>query len=266
MTTDHEALQRGQREKNRVPVLERTLDILDIIERRVDGATIRELSSGLNMPRSTVYRILNTLEEREMVRRTLSGSYMLGSRLLSLAANVVSGHDVKLVDIANARLEGLSRATGEASKMSVRDGDGVLVIAVAHGSAEYGLSIKPGRKLPLHAGAASKVLLAHAPEEDIMRILQAPLQRYTDQTVENPAALKRELNRIREVGWAFDNGEYSSGVQAVAAPVMDSAGRIVAAISIPFLSGGETAKTERLLAAVREAARSMSEDLQSRRG
>src|SRR3954451_23888307 len=113
----------GRREGNHVPVIERMLDILEIIERRPDGANIRELSDFLEMPRSTVYRILNTLEAREIVRRGLSGAYVLGPRLISLGANVSIGPSVDLADVAVAHLERLSLSTGEASKLSIRDGD-----------------------------------------------------------------------------------------------------------------------------------------------
>ncbi|WP_262268867.1 IclR family transcriptional regulator [Microvirga yunnanensis] len=251
----------GRREGNHVPVIERMLDILEIIERRPDGANIRELSDFLETPRSTVYRILNTLEAREIVRRGLSGAYVLGPRLLSLAANVSIGSSSDLAGIATPHLERLSFSTGEASKLSIRDGDGVLVVATVQGSGEYGLNIKPGRRLPLHAGAASRVLLAHLSQEEVNRVLKSALERFTDHTISDPRKLAKELKQVRVQGWAFDNGEYSPGVVAVAAPVQNKRGDTVAAVSIPFLSTGDDTRIAKLRTAVCNTAKAISKEL-----
>lgn len=261
MSEISEEAETKRREGNQVPVIDRMLDMLEMIERRPGGTSIRELSDFLSMARSTVYRILNTLEARDIVKRSFSGSYVLGPRLLSLAANVVTGHDSDLVELANTHLERLSQATGEASKLSVLDGDGVLVIAVAHSSGEYGLTVKPGRRLPLHAGAASRVLLAHMDGADIARILNAPLPRYTSTTLCDPDAIGKSLAQIRRTGAAFDNGEYSAGVMAVAAPVHDRHNKVVAAVSIPFLHTQDEARIEKLRSAVSAAAKAISTDL-----
>lgn len=252
------------RDGNQVPVIAHMLDMLEIIERRPGGTSIRELSGFLHMARSTVYRILNTLEARDVVKRSFSGSYVLGPRLLTFAAHVVTGHDPDLVELANAHLERLSQETGEASKLSVVDGDGVLVIAVAHSSGAYGLTVKPGRRLPLHAGAASRVLLGHMDGADIARILNGPLPRYTNATLCDPDEIGKSLAQIRRSGSALDNGEYSAGVMAVAAPVYDRHNKVVAAISIPFLHTQDEARVETLRAAVDRAARQVAADLQAR--
>lgn len=253
-----------RREGNQVPVIERMLDLLEIIERRPAGTSIRELSEFLDMPRSTVYRILNTLEARDVVKRSFSGSYLLGPRLLSLAANVVTGQDPDLVKLADTHLERLSQTTGEASKLSVLDGDGVLVVAVAHSSGEYGLTVKPGRRLPLHAGAASRVLLAHRDGSDIARILNGPLPRYTDTTICDAEEIGRSLAQIRRAGSALDDGEFSVGVMAVAAPVHDRQNKVVAALSIPFLRTQDRTRIDTLRTAVTDAAKLMSQELQNR--
>ena len=253
-----------QREGNQVPVIARMLDLLEIIERRPAGASIRELSEFLDMPRSTVYRILNTLEARDVVKRGFSGAYLLGPRLLSLAANVVAGHDSDLAKLANTHLERLSQSTGEASKLSVLDGDGVLVIAVAHSAGAYGLTVKPGRRLPLHAGAASRVLLAHMDGGDIARILNGPLPRYTDTTMCEPEDIGRSLAQIRRTGFALDDGEFSVGVMAVASPIHDRQNKVVAALSIPFLRTQDRSRIDTLRAAVIDAAKLISQDFQNR--
>jgi len=158
--------------KHRIPVIDRMMDVLALLERRNDGASIRELVERLDLPRTTVYRILNTLQLHDMVRRTAGGDYRLGPRLLALAARAAA--DIGGVDLpvlARPHLERLSAATGEACKVSVIDDGALLVCAVSEGKREYALTVVPGQRLPLHAGAAGKVLLAHLPAKELARIL-----------------------------------------------------------------------------------------------
>jgi DNA-binding IclR family transcriptional regulator len=94
------------------------------------------------------------------------------------------------------------------------------------------LAASIGESFPLHAGAASKVLLAFMPEPQRNLVLAGNLAAHTPRTVTNAATMRAELARIRRLGWAEDRGEYSLSVRAVAAPVRDATGRLLGAISI----------------------------------
>src|SRR5262245_33109981 len=94
--------------KHRIPVIDRMMDVLALLERRNDGASIRELVDRLDLPRTTVYRILNTLQLHDMVRRSAGGDYRLGPRLLALAARAVDLGGVDLPALARLHLERLS--------------------------------------------------------------------------------------------------------------------------------------------------------------
>ena len=248
------------RGNNRVPIIDRMMEILAIVERRAEGANIRTLTEGLGVPRSTVYRILTTLQFHDMVRRNAAGAYVLGPRVLSLAARVARVSGADLAEVAAPYLRRLSAATGEASKLSVRDGDAILVVLVIGGANEYGLTLKQGRMLPIHTGAASKLILAHLPEDDITRLLAAPLRAYTSRTITDPKKLLAELRKIKRQGWAQDPSEYSNGVNAFAAPVRDAEGNVVAAVSIPFVDDRDAARAEQIRAAVIATADEISAD------
>ena len=143
--------------KHRIPVIDRMMEVLAQLERRESGATIRDLVAALKLPRTTVYRILNTLQLHDMVRRDESGAYQLGTRLLGLAAHVATGaSSVDLVAVAQPFLDKLSKDIGEGTKLSVLDKDMTLVLAAAQGRRDYALSITPGQRLPSHAGAADQ--------------------------------------------------------------------------------------------------------------
>lgn len=246
--------------KHRIPVIDRMMDVLVQLERREAGATIRDLVSALKLPRTTIYRILNTLQLHDMVHRSDSGAYQLGSRLLTLAAHVATGaSDVDLVAISQPLLDRLSAQIEEGTKLSVLDKDGTLVLAAASGRREYALSVTPGQRLLAHAGAAGKLLLAYLPDDERRNWLAGPLTALTSRTLTDPKKLSAELTRIRKQGWAFDKGEGVPSVQAYAAPVFDSREQMVAAVSIPFLAGTEPARMEDIRLAVIKAAAEISD-------
>lgn len=245
--------------KHRIPVIDRMMEVLAELERRDGGATIRELVSALRLPRTTIYRILNTLQLHDMVRRDENGAYQLGSRLLGLAAQVAAGGSaVDLVAIAQPFLDKLAAEVGEGCKLSVLDGGGVLVLAAAQGRREYALSVTPGQRMEAHAGAASKLLLAFLPEPELDAWLARPLVAFTPRTMTDPRRLRAELARIRRLGWSQDKGESIPSIQAFAAPILDTRGTMVAAISVPFLAGTEPSRMEEIRLATIAAAKALT--------
>ena len=237
--------------KHTIPVIDRMMLVLGALEKQPDGLTIRQLSDNLALPRTSVYRILNTLHAHNVVRRDNDGSYHLGGRLLRMASHVATNlHEVDLVAHGQPFLDRLAAETGEGVKLSVIVENGVLVLAAAAGRREYALTVVPGQRIPIHAGAAGKLLLAYLPADEQTRLLQAPLEAYTKTTITDPRRLKAELARIRRQGWAQDKGESSLSIEAFAAPVFARDGRMIAALSIPFLAGA----ADRRLREMRDAA------------
>ena len=249
--------------KHRIPVIDRMMEVLFQLEKRANGATIRDLVDLLGLPRTTVYRILNTLQFHDMVRRSADGSYRLGPRLLALAARTLGdARDYDLASLSLPHLEKLSEETGEGSKVSVLDGDGVLVVAAVQGTRQYALTVVPGQRLPLHAGAASKVLLAHLPRHELHRLIgepARPLHRQDDRRQQAPA--RSSSRRIRRQGWAQDKGEYAPSIHALAAPIPDRSGRVIAALSVPFLAGAPAAHMEKIRVSVIAVAGAIAADL-----
>jgi DNA-binding IclR family transcriptional regulator len=246
--------------RHTIPVIDRMMDLLEQLERRPNGVTIRELTAQLALPRTTIYRIVNTLQGHDMVRRDDSGAYHLGRRLLTLASHVVAGvSDIDLAAVAQPFLDRLSADLGEGSKLSVIDQDGILVLAASQGRREYALTVAPGQRMPIHAGAASKMLLAYLPPDEMAAWLAKPLIGYTSKSITDPKRLMSELTRIKRLGWAQDRGENAPSIHAFAAPVFDKTGRLVAAVSVPFLAGAEPSRMEEIRVAAMDTARAMSE-------
>jgi DNA-binding IclR family transcriptional regulator len=242
--------------KHTIPVLDRMMEVLSALEQRSSGMTITDLTAVLGQPRTTVYRILNTLQRYDVVRRDDAGSYHLGSRLLTLASHVASrAVDIDLVAIAQPYLDKLAAELGEGVKLSVIDNEGVLVLAASPGRREYALTVAPGQRMPVHAGAASKLLLAYLEPEILARWIDRPLSAFTSKTITDPKRLRSELTRIRRLGWAQDKGENAPSIQAYAAPVFTKNGKMIAAVSVPFLTGTEAGRMELIrMAAIGAAA------------
>lgn len=230
-----------------IPVIDRMMEVLEELKHRPAGQTVRQLTETLKQPRTTIYRILNTLRRHEMVRRDDAGSYHLGIRLLHLASRAASNAtDFDLASLSQPFLDKLAAELGEGVKLSVRDAEGVMVLAAARGRREYSLMVTPGQRLPIHAGAASKVLLAHLPAAEIEVWLSQPLLAYTPKTIADPKRLRSELLRIKRLGWAHDKGENALSIHAFAAPVARLTGAVIAALSVPFLAGTEPSRTEEI--------------------
>ena len=245
--------------RNGVPVLDRTIALLDLLERAPEGATIRSAMRDLALPRSTIYRILNTLVAHRLVRRSADGVFWLGPRLTALAARVkADAAPFDLAAIATPPAQALRDQLGEPVKLSVYEGGQAKVIVAILGKQDYSPAPAINTSFPLHAGAASKTILAHLPEAALAQHLSAPLVRYTPRTIVEPDKLRADLAKIRKQGFAVEMGEHNGTVHAVAAPVFGPDGAFLGALSIPFLADKDAATREALRAGVVATAAAIS--------
>jgi DNA-binding IclR family transcriptional regulator len=155
-----------------------------------------------------------------------------------------------LAALAQPFLDKVAISDGHSVKLSVLDGEEVLVLAAAQGRRPYALGVTPGQRMPINAGAAGKLLFAFEPVEFQARRLSRPLAAFTSRTITDPKRLKAEAARIRRQGWAQDRGESAPNIYAFAAPIRDHGGRVLAALSIPFLHGTGSEQAEDIRHAV----------------
>jgi DNA-binding IclR family transcriptional regulator len=156
--------------------------------------------------------------------------YRLGPAIAALAGGAAPSRT--LTSIARPHLEELAEWAGEVAGLSVRDGDLVHYVDQVDSPNPVGVRDWTGTRIPMHAVSSGIVLLAHALPADVQRVLSLPLQRFTPQTVTEPAAV---LDRIRQAqldGFAWTRDEYADGITSVAAAVADRAGEVVAAVHL----------------------------------
>ena len=234
------------------PVVEKTAHLLEAVADAKTGISLATLVEQLGVPRSTVYRILNSLSAHGLVARVNGGSvYELGPKFVELARRMSPGADkALLVEAAKPILAAAAERVMETFKLAVPEGYEMMTIFAASSPSDYAIYIKIGARSRMHVGAGGKLARAHADPTFIDAYCAGVLEARTPYTITDPEALREALAEIRRIGYAEDNQESNLGLRALAAPVFDSAGRLVATISVPFI--GE-ATPERARAIRREA-------------
>lgn len=245
---------------SRLRSLNRALDILEFVCSN-GGVGVDEISKALDIPKSTVYRLLSALREREYVRRSGPDSYEAGLRLLTLQG--ITERQNQLIQVARPHLQELARSTGQTAHLAILSTNHVGYIDTVVG--ERGFSIYPsiGTQTPLHCTSLGKVLLAHLPPKSRQAILdEIALEKRTPKTITSRSKLEKNLAQVRRQGYAVDNGEFEVGLKCIGAPVHNASEEVIAAISVSGLAPHfEGDMFPDLVETVRQAAEEISRDL-----
>ncbi len=212
-----------------VQSVDRALTVLDILAKRgVAGVT--EIAAELGVHKSTASRLVAVLEGRGFVEQLADrGKYRLGFGIVRLAGALTGQRD--LAHESRRACEALAADVGETVNVAILDGDRVINISEVRGPAAVALHTWVGQSTPPHATSSGKVLLAHA-ALDPRALLGDDLPRFTEHTVTDVGVLVAQLDEIRSRGWSATVEEYEVGLNALAAPVRDHTGTVVAAVSV----------------------------------
>jgi IclR family transcriptional regulator, KDG regulon repressor len=220
---------------NLVQTIERVSLILDMVGRSPKGASIKDLSMGLDLPKGTIHRLLSSLSYFGYIRQdTETKNYFLGLKLMELG--VLLKDQLDLGKVAEPILRSLAEKTGETAHMVIIDMGEIVYIAKTEAPQTTGslkMVSRMGSRNPPHSCAVGKVLISHFSEEELEHhIGERGLLQRTANTIVDPNVLRRHLNIVKKQGFAIDDEENELGIRCVAAPVFDGKGRPVAAISI----------------------------------
>jgi DNA-binding IclR family transcriptional regulator len=215
----------------RVQVLERALGILDALAAHGQLAP-SEISSKLDLHKSTVHRLLAVLEKNEYVdRHKGNGRYSLGYKLIELGTRASSRLD--LCELAGPILDALMQQTGETAHIGILSQGAVVSIADSESYKTLRTPSTVGRRTPAHCSSQGKVLLAEMKLPDLRAFVRDNgLKGYTRLTIRNISRLQRELENVRRDGYAVDDQEFEEGLKCIGAPIRDRTGTVVASISI----------------------------------
>ncbi|MFJ7201995.1 IclR family transcriptional regulator [Streptomyces sp. NPDC098789] len=209
--------------------VDRALGILPLLAR--GPADLGGVARELDVHKSTALRLLRTLHAHGLVYRQPDGRYRLGAHLFALAAEAVENLDVR--EIAHPHLVELGARTGHTVHLAVHQDDEVVYIDKVDSRYPVRMYSRIGKPVPLTVAAVSKVLLADLPEPE-RRALAARVEypRYTARSIPDADAFLRELDLVRDQGWAADLGGHEESINCVGAPVRGADGRAVAAMSL----------------------------------
>jgi DNA-binding IclR family transcriptional regulator len=213
-----------------VPAIHRMLDIVEgLIEVRT--VTVSEVNRQLKIPKSSAYAILQTLKSRGYVHKDEFDRYSLSLKLFSLGSELIAGIDLRRSTYS--LLKELADKAQITAHLAVLEGTRAVYVEKIEVIASVRLRTDVGRSLHLHSTAIGKALLAFLPEEEIDRILKTlPFPALTPKTITDAANFKKELARVRALGYSVNNEENEPETRALAAPIFGTDGRPIAAINL----------------------------------
>lgn len=219
--------------RQKIQVLEKAFLIQEYIANHSEGISLAELSADLQMNKSTIFRILDTLVDLGyVIRSPETEKYRLGYKYFILSNAAIS---INLREHLQPVMRRLAGETGEVVHLSVLDNDAAVCIGKYETATSNSIVIKSqiGRRSPLHASASGKIFLTYIPDNKMRDIIShTGLYPCTKNTITEMSRLERELEHIRKDGYAIDELEQDDNLRCVAAPVFDIRNRIVAAISV----------------------------------
>lgn len=241
-----------------VRAVERAARILASLGDEHPVRTLAEIAQVTNLPKSTAYRILMTLHKCGFVEQASDGqTYRLGLRIASLGLTALRRGSIRRDALPLMRQ--LVERFQETCALGILDQGSVLDIEVVHCNHVLRIASEVGGRLPAYCTASGKALLAFRPPSVVESLLKLPLKARTENTITTLEELHRELALVRKRGYAVDEEENELGVRAVAAPIFDGDGSVVAEISMPGPTSRLTlARLPEIARAVVDAANAVS--------
>lgn len=214
-----------------VPAVVRAFAVLDVLSHQTESISLARLTAELQIPKSSVRALCNTMVACGYVRQHPDGSYRLGSRIVSLAGLFLAGTDVARE--FNSIWTDRRSAPEETVLLSVLSGDEAVYIGVRNSLRPLGLAFRVGLRFPAWASASGKAILAQLPPEEVRGLASASFESSKDsRTGRTLHALEEELALTRQRGYSVDDQGIREGVVAFGAPVFDSTGAVIAGVSV----------------------------------
>ena len=218
--------------KTSIQVIERMMQLLDALAAQPGQTSLKILAQTTGLHPSTAHRILGVMVDSGFAERVETGSYRLGIRLMELG-NLVKNR-INVRHAALPFMQQLQQDLGETVNLSIRQNDEVVYVERTTGNRGMMRVVQvEGTRAPLHITAVGKVFLAEDPPgERSAYARRTKLPRCTENTITSEQRLIEETDRVRRVGYAFDNEEAEKGVSCIGAGIRDDQGRLVAGLSL----------------------------------
>ena len=212
-----------------VQSIERAFALLRALATAPYGVT--ELADQVDLPKSTVARLLSALEtEGAVTQDEMGGEYRLGDGLLDIAGAAQPGRN--LIATVRPFLLELSEEIGEAAGLGIVQERDIYYLDHAVPETDVMVRDWTGEALPMHSVPSGVALLAHLPEAEVDAYLAVPAEAVTPNTLVDPEAIRERLEAVRNLGYAWGYEEGVDGINSLAAPIIDADGQVIAAIHV----------------------------------
>jgi IclR family KDG regulon transcriptional repressor len=192
---------------------------------------VSDLSRRLGLSKGAVHKLLSTLESEGLIlQNPATRQYALGYTLLELGNKVLKNHN--LVEFAKRYLQELADITKELACLCIIDGTDAIYVDRIDSPHPIRFNVEVYRRFPLYATSASRVILAHRPDEFIDRVLSDEIKTFTPYSLKKPEEIKERLEAIRRNGYEVSTNLRNVGVTGIAAPIRDASGQVIASISL----------------------------------
>ena len=242
--------------------VERALAMLEAVALEPEGLSNAEISRKLEIPKSSASYILRTLETQGyLTRNPETGKYRVGLKVLSLSRGALIGIDVR--EVALPIMRHLMEKTNLTCHLAILDGPDAVYIEKVEPQGFIRMDTWVGRRMRVHATSVGKSLVAHSPRERLEKILaERGMEKRTPKTITTLPRLLKDLEKVREQGYAVDDEENNMGARCVGAPVFNQGGTIEAALGLSGTTNQVNPHSmPRILEHLKDAARHVSMQL-----
>lgn len=230
-------------EKYWVPAIDRTNSILTIISEESKGLRLMEIAERSNVNKSSLFSILNTLEQLGWINKDIDQTYSLGAKLGFLGSKYI--HQFDLTTVFNREAEKTMRIIGETIQLSILDGKEIIYLAKKNGSSRVRVVTEPGMRFPAHATAMGKVMLSAFSKDELKeKYEESEFEKFTTYTIDNLDDLFKQLDKLEKTGYLIETQEAVKGFTCIASPVLNERNMIIAAVSITMDNESWTQKKD----------------------
>ena len=217
--------------QNTIQSVDRALDVLEILAAK-GNLTLSDIAHDLGQSPATIYRVLSTLEARNIVETEQAKQvWNVGPAAFRIGYSFLRRSSV--VERSRPVMRDLMDQTGETANLGIEKADMVIFVSQVETHETIRAFFPPGTQSPMHASGIGKALLAFYSTERVTQLFKnSSLEQFTDNTITDPEKLQEEIKKVRELGFAFDDEEKKLGMRCIAAPILNFFGEAVAGISV----------------------------------
>ena len=218
--------------KYHIPILEKGMQVIELIAQSEKGLTVQEMVNSLEHSKTSIYRIVCSLEEMGYLNKNQgNNSFSITKKLFRIGLSSLG--TTTIIEHAYDPMRRLRDSLRETVVLGTLMGTKIVILEQVIGSHHFSFILKPGVGVCLHASAPGKAMMAYVSDTERKEILgKIEFKPYTENTITNTADYLKELERVRSNGYGLDMGEELTGVRCIGAPVFNQAGKVAAAVWI----------------------------------